>query len=77
MTTRAQPNAKRLIDGIIQRESVQQPQNRLAVKVNKDEIGASKRPHQGVSSSGSALMSLDPWLGFAKYQNKIANIYMP
>ena len=35
------------------------------------------RPHQGNMSGGSSLFSTDPFLDYAKYQNKTAHIYMP
>ena len=35
------------------------------------------RPHQGVESSGSGVISLDAWADVIKYQSKTARIYMP
>ena len=35
------------------------------------------RPHSGISSGGSAAISTDPFIDYARYQNKIARIYMP
>ena len=39
------PNASKLVDGAIQRASVAPKRHQLAVKVNKDLVGASQRPH--------------------------------
>ena len=74
---RNSPNASKLIDGAIQIASVAPKRNEMAYKVNKDLVGASQRPHQGITSSASAYMTTDPWSNFASYQNKIARIYMP
>ena len=49
----------------------------MAMKVNTDKVGVTKRPHQGVSSSGSAMSTTDPWTNFVKFQNRVARIYMP
>ena len=75
--SRLSPNADKLIDGAIQRASVQPKRTDLAMKVNTDKTGLTQRPHQGVSSSGSALISLDIWTNFSAFQNKVARVYMP
>ena len=35
------------------------------------------RPHNGVNSGGSAVLTTDPWSDAVNYSNKIARIYMP
>ena len=74
---RNSPNGSKLVDGAIQRASVAPKRFEMAVKVNKEKVGASQRPHQGITSSASAYMTTDPWSNYASYQNKIARIYMP
>ena len=60
--TRNSPNADKLADGAIQRAAVQPGCHELAYKVNTDKVGLMMRPHQGVSSSGSAHFTTDPFL---------------
>ena len=62
--SRISPNAEKLIDGAIQRGSVQPRRTDLAMKVNTDKVGLTKRPHVGVNSSGSAPISSDVWSNF-------------
>ena len=75
--TSRNPNAEKLKDGAIQRMSVQTPETSIEYKRNVDKVGVSMRPHKGVTSGGSASISTDPFIDYAKYQNKIAHIYMP
>ena len=65
--SRLSPNANKLVDGAIQRQSVQPSRYGLAVKVNKDKVGVTRRPVQGTLSSDSGLMLSDPWTDFARY----------
>lgn len=71
------PNAARLKDGAIQRASVQPIEGDLKAKLNPEKIGVSKRPHQGVSSSSSAMITGDAWADVIRVQGKTARIYMP
>ena len=75
--SRHSPNAAKLIDGAIQRASVQPARNQMSMTRNSEKVGMSRRPHQGVNSSGSAGMTTDPYTDFVKHQRKIARIYMP
>ena len=65
--TRNQPNAKRLIDGAIQRASVQQDTDKLDYWLNEKKCGVSVRPHQGISSSGSGCMLMDPSMAYGMH----------
>ena len=76
-TTSVQPNAEKLKDGAIQRNSVQVDESMVAYKRNTEKVGVTMRPHKGVQSSGSGAISGDPWSDYVRYQNKIARIYMP
>ena len=49
----------------------------MAVKLNTDKVGVTKRPEVGVRSSGSTVMTSDCWADYSRFQNKIARIYMP
>ena len=49
----------------------------MAISKNKEQVGMSQRPHQGIAASGGAYMSTDIWSNWGSYQNKIARIYMP
>ena len=75
--SRNSPNADKLVDGAIQRQSVQPGFYDLAVKVNTDKVGVYKRPQHGMQSSGSVSISADPMKSFSMLQGKIARIYMP
>ena len=77
VVTRNQPNAKKLLDGAIQRASVQQAESQISYSHNPEQVGLNVRPHQGVSSSGSGMQLMDPSMHYSAYQNKIAHIYMP
>ena len=44
-TKRNQPNAEKLMDGAIQRKSVQLPDDKLLYKLNKDKVGVSVVSH--------------------------------
>ena len=74
--SRFSPNALKLKDGAIQRASVQPPRSGLAFKVNKDQVGVTKRANPGVLSSGNIAMT-DTWTDMARFQNRSARIYMP
>ena len=54
VATRRNPNAAKLLDGAIQRASVQPKRNAIPFKVNSAGVGFTQRPHQGVQSSGSS-----------------------
>ena len=74
--TRASPNAAKLIDGAIQRASVQPSRTNVHVALNKEQAGFSAKPFQGTTSSGVGVWTSDPWGDFASYQNKTCRIYM-
>ena len=76
-SSRFSPNASKLVDGAIQRHSVQPNRNSMAMAVNKDCVGVTKRPNVGVNSSGSTVITSDVWTAFGLFQNKVARIYMP
>ena len=65
--SRHSPNAAKLIDGAIQRASVQPARNQMSMTRNSEKVGMSRRPHQGVNSSGSAGMTTDPYTDFVKH----------
>ena len=71
------PNAPKLVDGAIQRVSVQPSTTRLAVKVNTDKVGITKRPEPNSLASSTGLMLGDLKQDYARFENKIARIYMP
>ena len=77
VVTRNQPNARRLLDGAIQRASVQQAENKLDYYVNPEQVGIAVRPHQGISSSGTGSQLCDPFLDYNRHQNKTAHIHCP
>ena len=77
VSTRLNPNAAKLLDGAIQRASVQPHRNSIPFKTNSAGVGFTQRPHQGVQSSGSLNLTSDPWSNFVAKQNKVGRIYMP
>jgi hypothetical protein len=75
--SRDSPNAAKLLDGAIQRESVSVPLAKLAfTHQNPEKIGAFKRPEHNVSCSATAHLFMAPW-DRQQYRSKIARIYMP
>eukprot|EP00347_Sterkiella_histriomuscorum_P018869 403343860 len=74
--SRTNPNAAKLVDGAIQRQSVVPDSELLHPSVNTDKVGYYKRPQNDETSSGSAFIQSTIWeTKFA--QNKIARIYHP
>ena len=49
----------------------------LALKVNKDKVGVTKRPEQTMRNSGSGSLMADPSAYWFKHGLKTARIYMP
>ena len=75
--SRDSPNAAKLLDGAIQRESVSVPIDRLMfTHLNPEKIGAYKRPEHNIRCSASAARNMAPW-DRQQYRSKIARIYMP
>lgn len=75
--SRCSPNADKLVDGAIQRESVSVPAGMLEyTHLNPEKIGAYKRPEHNVKSSTKDARWMAPW-DRQLYRSKVARIYMP
>lgn len=76
-TSRTNPNAEKLRDGAIQRDSVRVPEPEMKyTHLNPNKIGAYKRPEHNVKCSTTAMRHMAPW-DMQKDRHKIARIYMP
>ena len=75
--SRFSPNGSKLVDGAIQRRSVQPNQNELAFSRNTDKVGVTKRPDVSTLAGGAGGLLGDPKIDFARWQNRVARIYMP
>ena len=75
--SRDSPNAARLLDGAIQRESVSVPLDRLMfTHMNPEKIGAYKRPEHNAKCSASAPRWMAPF-DTQMYRHKTVRIFMP
>lgn len=76
LSSRSSPNADKLIDGAIQRQSVVPDRHNLHVKENTDKVGFYKREEINERASRSAYIYSNPWDAQDK-RDKIARIYHP
>ena len=75
--SRDSPNAKSLLDGAIQRQSVTPDEfERKYTHLNKDKIGVYKRPEHNAKASFGCHRWMSPWQS-QQMRHRIARIYMP
>ena len=74
--SRTNPNAEKLKDGAIQRQSVSPSRYALQVHENKDKVGFYKREQNDETASLSAYINSSVWETF-QMRGKVARIYHP